>query len=68
MTIIQFWYKIELVITMNFDTNKHSVFLLYYHLVLVTKYRRDVITDEISRRLREIFEYIQPNYNITLLE
>ncbi|MDQ8448595.1 IS200/IS605 family transposase, partial [Enterococcus faecium] len=27
---------------MKLDTNNHSVFLLYYHLVLVTKYRRQV--------------------------
>ncbi|ABV33963.1 MULTISPECIES: IS200/IS605 family transposase [Pseudothermotoga] len=53
---------------MKLDTNKHSVFLLHYHLVLVIKYRRDVITDQISKRLKEIFEYIQPSYNITLLE
>ncbi|EOD7437964.1 transposase, partial [Enterococcus faecium] len=33
---------------MELDTNKHSVFLLYYHLVLVTKYRRKVIDEEIS--------------------
>ncbi|MBQ7233273.1 MAG: IS200/IS605 family transposase, partial [Bacillales bacterium] len=25
---------------MELDTNNHSVFLLYYHLILVTKYRR----------------------------
>ncbi|HEK6547370.1 TPA: IS200/IS605 family transposase, partial [Staphylococcus aureus] len=25
---------------MELDTNKSSVFLMYYHLVLVTKYRR----------------------------
>ena len=29
---------------MNLDTNNHSVFLLNYHLVLVVKYRRKVIT------------------------
>ncbi|MBQ7232328.1 MAG: transposase, partial [Bacillales bacterium] len=33
---------------MDLDTNNHSVFLLHYHLVLVTKYRRQVIDDEIS--------------------
>ncbi|MGG3989877.1 transposase, partial [Bacillus smithii] len=27
--------------------NNHSVFLLYYHLVLVVKYRRQVIDDPI---------------------
>ncbi|MBF7156718.1 IS200/IS605 family transposase, partial (plasmid) [Bacillus thuringiensis] len=25
---------------MKLDSNNHSVFLLYYHLVLVVKYRR----------------------------
>lgn len=53
---------------MELDTNNHSVFLLYYHLVLVTKYRRKVIDNNISNRLKEIFEKIQGNYNITLQE
>ena len=42
--------------------------MLHYHLVLVTKYRRKVIDDIISNRLKEIFEKIQDNYNITLQE
>ncbi len=50
------------------ETNNHSVFSLNYHLVLVVKYRRKVISDKISNRLKEIFLYIQPNYNITLKE
>ena len=53
---------------MNLDTNKHSVFLMYYHLILVVKFRRKVIDDENSDRLREIFEYISPRYNIELQE
>lgn len=53
---------------MELETNNHSVFLMHYHLVLVIKYRRKVIDDVISNRLREIFEYIAPNYNITLQE
>mgnify|MGYP000890762137 CR=1 FL=1 len=48
------------------DSNNRSVFLLYYHLVLVTKHRRKVIDDNISNRLKEMFEYIQPKYNIEL--
>ncbi len=48
---------------MQLDNNNHSVFLMYYHLVLVVKYRRAVIDKDISKRLREIFEYISPNYN-----
>jgi putative transposase len=50
------------------DNNNHSVFLMYYHLVLVIKYRRKVLDDSISSRAKEIFEYIAPNYNITLIE
>ena len=53
---------------MELESNNHSVFSLNYHLVLVVKYRRSVIDDSISARLREIFEYIQPAYNITLQE
>ena len=53
---------------MNLDNNNHSVFLMYYHLVLVIKYRKKAIDDEISIRLKSIFEYISPNYNISLQE
>ena len=53
---------------MILDTNAHSVFALYYHLILVTKYRRNVFTDNISERAKEIFEYITPNYKIELVE
>lgn len=51
---------------MVLENNNHSVFSLHYHLIFVVKYRRKVIDDAISQRLREIFEYIQPTYNITL--
>ena len=53
---------------MDLDSNAHSVFLLHYHLVLVVKYRRQVFDEDISSRAKEIFEYIAPNYNITLKE
>ena len=53
---------------MKLDNNNHSVFSMYYHLVLVTKYRRKVINDSISNRLREIFDYIAVNYNISVVE
>ena len=54
--------------SMELDNNNHSVFLMYYHLVLVIKYRRNVIDEVISNRLKEIFEYVAPNYNISLQE
>ena len=52
----------------NFDTNNHSVFLLQYHLIMCTKYRRKVIDDKISDRLKEMFLHIASSYNITLEE
>lgn len=53
---------------MQLDGNNHSVFLMHYHLVLVIKYRRSVLDELVSDRAKEIFEYIAPNYNITLIE
>ena len=53
---------------MKFDTNNHSVFLLQYHLIMCIKYRNKVIDNQISERLKEIFRYISPKYNITLEE
>ena len=50
---------------MNFDTNNHLVFMLHYHLIMCIKYRNKVINDDISNRLKEIFEFIAPKYNIT---
>lgn len=51
---------------MELDNNAHSVFLLYYHLVLVVKYRRQVFDETVSERSKEIFVYIAPKYNIML--
>ncbi len=51
---------------MKLDSNSHSVFLLYYHLILVVKYRRQIFDDDISNRAKEIFAYIAPNYNMDL--
>ena len=53
---------------MELRGNNHSVFSIHFHLILVVKYRRKVINDEISERLKGIFGYIQDNYNIVLEE
>ncbi len=53
---------------MELRGNNHSVFSIHFHLILVVKYRKKVINDRISERLKEIFEYIQDNYNIVLEE
>ena len=44
------------------------MFLLYYHLVLITKYRRQVIDNEISEFAKDTFERISESYHITLVE
>ena len=53
---------------MELRGNNHSVFSIHFHLILVVKYRKKVIDERISERLKEIFEYIQNNYNIVLEE
>ena len=53
---------------MKLDNNNHSVFLLHYHLVMCIKYRRKVMDDSVSNRLKEIFIDIAPNYGVELLE
>ena len=54
----------------KYDTNNHSVFLLNYHLILVTKYRKKVITNDILNRIQEIFKDIgsKNQYQIDLQE
>ena len=53
---------------MKLDNNNHSVFAMYYHLVLVVKYRRKVFDDTISSYAKSVFEKLSPSYNISLLE
>lgn len=53
---------------MKLDSNNHSMFLMYYHLVLVVKYRRKVIDDTISDYAKDKFVTLSERYNITLVE
>ena len=48
----------------DLDRNQHSVFLLYYHLIMVVKYRRKVINDEISEQAKSMFEKIGEGYGL----
>ena len=50
------------------DHNAHSVYMMYYHLIMVVRYRRKVIDNPISERAKEIWEYIAPRYGIVLEE
>ncbi len=42
--------------------------MLQYHLIMCVKYRRKVITDDISNRLKDIFIRIGTDYHITVEE
>ncbi|WP_368502824.1 IS200/IS605 family transposase (plasmid) [Alkalihalophilus sp. As8PL] len=53
---------------MKLDSNNHSVFSMYYHLVLVVKYRRSVIDNTISDYAKNKFVSLGENYKITLVE
>ena len=53
---------------MILDSSQHSVYLLYYHLILVVKYRRKVFDDEKSNYAKAMFERIGKSYGITLVE
>lgn len=50
----------------KFDNNNHSVFKLNFQLILVIKYRRKVLDEKISNRLKEIYVNIAETYNISL--
>lgn len=53
---------------MKLDSNNHSVFKMFFHLVLVIKYRRNVLDDEIALYLQKRFEDIGKGFNIHLEE
>ena len=48
----------------NLNRNQHSVYILIYHLVLVIKYRRKVINEDIFDLLMVIFDNIGFKYGI----
>lgn len=49
-------------------TRSHNKTLLLYHIVCPVKYRREVLTDGVSRTLTEICLGIQSRYDINFLE
>mgnify|MGYP003306494944 CR=1 FL=1 len=52
----------------NLNRNQHSVYILTYHLVLVIKYRRKVINEDIFDSLMVIFDNIGFKYGIVVKE
>lgn len=52
-----------------YKKNRHSVYRLEYHLVVVTKYRHPVLTGDIERRLKEITKRLfEENWKCEIVE
>ena len=52
----------------EFKSNRHSIYNLKYHLVVITKYRHKCISKDILKELNEIFKNIIEGKNGTLIE
>lgn len=52
----------------NLYVNKHSVFLLQYHIVLVTKYRKEILHGKIGDYVYENIKETLKNKECNLLE
>ncbi|MGA9401130.1 IS200/IS605 family transposase [Haladaptatus sp.] len=50
----------------NLQTGSHTVYALQYHFVTVTKYRADVLTDEISERIGEVVNDLAGDFGVEI--
>lgn len=50
----------------NLETGPHTVYALQYHFVTVTKYRADLLTDEIAERIGEIASDISEDFGVNI--
>ena len=54
---------------MQLEKNRHAVYKLQFHLIIVTKYRHPVINKEINQRLKEIAKHIfEDSWKCKILE
>ena len=52
----------------GYRTGRHCLFALHVHLVFVTKYRRDVLSEPAIRDLRHIFEKVCRDFEAERVE
>ena len=52
----------------TYCTNRHSCFLLQYHIVLVTKYRRPVLTGAVKELVYQVIQDIFDKKDLVILE
>ncbi|MDU2025348.1 MAG: IS200/IS605 family transposase, partial [Finegoldia magna] len=54
---------------MKIQANRHSIYELQYHLVVVTKYRKKIINDKIKDELTDIaINIFENSYNGKIVE
>lgn len=53
---------------MEMKKTQHSVYSLNYHLILVSKYRAQVFTEDISEYAQKMFTRIGQPYGVTITE
>lgn len=63
---IEHMYKKKL--GQTYYTNRHSCFLLQYHIVLVTKYRRPVLTGAVKELVYQVIQDIFDEKDLVILE
>jgi putative transposase len=51
---------------MGVRRTKHAVYDLKYHLVWIPKYRKDVLSGEVSGYLKEVFQQISEEYEFRI--
>ncbi|MEJ1517928.1 IS200/IS605 family transposase [Bacillus cereus] len=52
----------------EFKRNRHALYKLSYHLVVVTKYRHKCINENMMKRLKEIAEDLFSGWNCEIIE
>lgn len=55
-------------LTVEYRTGRHVIYMLHVHLVFVTKYRRDVLSDLAIRDLHRIFAKVCRDFEAELVE
>ena len=51
---------------MGIRRTKHAVYDLKYHLVWIPKYRKQILSGEVSEYLKEVFQHIAEEYEFSI--
>jgi putative transposase len=54
--------------TKEYHVSNTSVYSCQYHVVFCPKYRREVLTEDVAKRLKEIIYYSQKEFNYIVID